>query len=261
MTSSPPHNQCTLKPLDEGRVVSRASAVFRLGTINLLVVGALLLGLNLLSHAGLGAFRAIRATVDGSNPKDDRWTLPNYEGHSDRARLIFEEFGVLSTQYEPFIAWSRLPFQGVTTTVNAEGDRVHPTPDRDGEPHAEVSFFGGSTMWGTGADDDGTLPALFNRMYPELVVHNYGESGFNSRQGLDRLITLLTTGERIDLAVFLDGANDVSQQCRVGISVPGHGQMLLVRGAPIGGVVQNWDASVTSCIASSWRVRSRPSTR
>jgi lysophospholipase L1-like esterase len=193
----------------------------------------LLVGLNLFSYAGLTAFRSVRALVgagDMSTQPDGRWTLPNYEGRREWARLIFEEFNALRSQYEPFVGWSRLPFSGNVTTVNGDGDRVHPVPERAAEPRGVVRFFGGSTMWGTGAEDGGTIPALFNQMYPEFVIHNHGESAFNSRQSLERLVTLLSTGERVDLAVFLDGTNDVLQ-CMAGISVPGHSRMLQIRDA------------------------------
>jgi lysophospholipase L1-like esterase len=202
--------------------------------MNLLVFVAMLLASNLASYVILQVYRSMRNTpVNGETTGgvDDRWTLPNYAGNHERAKLIFDEFASLSTEYMPFVGWSRLPFKGQTTTVNADGERVHPVPPRTGKPRGVVRFFGGSTMWGTGADDSGTIPAIFNQRHAAFTVRNHGESAFNSRQSLDRLITLMSQGERADVVVFMDGVNEVSQECYTGISVPGHGRMLQIREA------------------------------
>jgi hypothetical protein len=107
---------------------------------------------------------------------------------------------------------------------------VHPAPPYDG-PRRSARFFGGSTVWGTGVDDAGTIPAFFNRLDPQFEVHNHGETAFTSRQGLERLINLVTLGEPIDLVVFFDGVNDAVQQCRSEIAVPGHSRVMQMREA------------------------------
>jgi lysophospholipase L1-like esterase len=77
-------------------------------------------------------------------------------------------------------------------------------------------------MWGTGVDDENTIPARFNALHPDYRVHNHGESGFLSRQELARLINLVNQGEPMDLVVFYDGCNDVRTLCREDISINGH---------------------------------------
>jgi lysophospholipase L1-like esterase len=86
-------------------------------------------------------------------------------------------------------------------------------------------------MWGTGVDDAATIPAYFNRLHPEFRVLNHAESAFTSRQALARLITLLSQGHELDVVVFFDGANDVAQQCRRGVPVPGHSRVGQIREA------------------------------
>jgi len=83
-------------------------------------------------------------------------------------------------------------------------------------------LFGGSTMWGKGVDDEHTIPSAFNALHPEFLVHNHGESGFVSRQSLDRLVSLVNQDQPMDLVVFYDGCNDFYTLCRSDTSLNGH---------------------------------------
>jgi hypothetical protein len=179
---------------------------------NVLVLVAIVFVLNTCSAALLDV------DFKGDFLTDERAGLPSYEDH-ERAALILKEFHQLETAYVPFVVWSRRPFQGETTTVNAEGDRFHP-PTTD-HPEAVVRFFGGSTMWGTGVDDAHTIPALFNARMPWLRVHNHGESAYHSRHELARLVNLVNQHEPMDLVVFYDGYNDAVNLCRPGVPLNG----------------------------------------
>ena len=141
---------------------------------------------------------------------------------TDRARAekIFSEFSRLQTRYVPYVEWKREPFRGETTNIGEDGDRI--TPPTTDHPVAHARFFGGSTMWGKGVDDGHTIPVAFNRLYPELAVNNHGESGYVSRQSLERLINIVAQGEPADLVVFYDGCNDFYTLCRTDTSLNGH---------------------------------------
>ena len=137
----------------------------------------------------------------------------------DYTYLIYREKKQLETRYVPYIAWSRKPFSGKTTTVNDEGDRIHPfTTDR---PIKHVRFFGGSTMWGTGVDDHNTIPAHYNALHQDYRVYNHGESGFLSRQELARLVNLVNQNAPMDVVIFYDGCNDCLSLCRSDVSING----------------------------------------
>jgi hypothetical protein len=73
--------------------------------------------------------------------------------------------------------------------------------------------FGGSTVWGTGARDDGTIPSWLARISDEqgrrYAVTNLGESGFVSWQEALSLADKCASGDVPDIAVFYDGVNDV----------------------------------------------------
>ena len=118
------------------------------------------------------------------------------------------------TAWRSYVYWRRQPHQGEIINVDAHGFRVTPRP---AEPATrEIWVFGGSVVWGTGNRDSGTLAAQLQLVYaeraPELGVRvlNFGESGYVSRQSLSAFQSALACSQpAADLAVFLDGANDV----------------------------------------------------
>ena len=69
-------------------------------------------------------------------------------------------------------------------------------------------------MMGMGARDDHTIAAILARRLGEfghrVAVSNYGQLGHNSTQEAITLQQLLKTGERIDVAVFYDGVNEMA---------------------------------------------------
>lgn len=146
-----------------------------------------------------------------ANRKIERsYSLAPYKD-KDLGYRILGEVEIMGTEYQSFTGWSRKPYQGKTTTVNAAGDRQHTLPA--GRPSGIVRLFGGSAMWGRGATDDGTIPALINQLFPTHHVYNHGEAGFTSRQSLARLINLANQGEELGTVVFYDGVNDVFNHC------------------------------------------------
>ena len=160
-------------------------------------------------------------------PVSDKAKSPSLADDPKHAYAIFRDFEMLRTRYEPYIAWSREPFVGETTTVGADGDRIQPSwPEA---PRSHIRLFGGSTMWSKGVDDEGTIPAKLNTLRPDAAVHNHGESGFVSRQSLARLINLLNQNEPTDAVVFYDGCNDLYTLCRDDVSINGHSREVKIR--------------------------------
>ena len=118
------------------------------------------------------------------------------------------------TQWESYVYWRRKPYDGELIDIDAHGFRV--TPSTPNPPLRTVWLFGGSVAWGTGNRNQGTLAAHLQRIYferaPELGVRvlNFGESGYVSRQSLAAFQSALACPQApADLAIFLDGANDV----------------------------------------------------
>ena len=188
----------------------------RLAVINVMVLLVLVWGLNLLASLYLDGRYLWKKIFVAIDEKAYVESLPD----QDYAKLIYWEKEQLETKYVPYVAWSRKPFAGKTTTINRDGDRVHPSTTDT--PSNHVHFFGGSTMWGSGADDRNTIPAHFNALHQDYRVYNHGEAGYVSRQGLDRLVNLVNQNVPMDMVIFYDGCNDCRSLCRADVSINGH---------------------------------------
>ena len=150
-----------------------------------------------------------------------RETLPNYANDYAHAEKVFNDYNRVQHQYEPFVGWKTLPYNGSTLHISAEGRRIHSAPTEQKEK--SVHFFGGSTMWGEGSDDEHTIPALFNAWNPQYDVYNHAQLAYNTRQELDALISLYAVDTRPDIVVFYDGVNDAAFLCPKDIKqLPAH---------------------------------------
>lgn len=117
------------------------------------------------------------------------------------------------TFYSPYVTWKRGGFHGRHVNIEPTGLRrtVNPqcTPDA-----AEVWFMGSSTLWGTGARDDQTIPSIFSAEYARSIgpvcVSNWAEAGWVSTQNVIQLTLALKNAPRKpDLVIFDDGFADV----------------------------------------------------
>ena len=149
----------------------------------------------------------------------------SYYKTQDWGQLYWHEFLLSRKQrYYPYVAWRRAPFAGQTINIDDHG--IRQTPGADCRPGAyKVFAFGGSTMWGTGAPDWGTIAArlqgrLEERRPEPVCVTNFGETGYVSTQSLVMLLLQLKLGNVPNAVVFYDGPNDVYaayQAGRVGV--------------------------------------------
>jgi lysophospholipase L1-like esterase len=121
--------------------------------------------------------------------------------------------GVLPALY---VGWLGRPMQGRAITIGADGLRHTPPPPAApaGARPLQVFAFGGSAMWGEGADDAHTIPAQLQAVLGErggqaVQVTNFGQRAWVSTQGLVQLTLELQRGHVPDLVVFYDGYNDV----------------------------------------------------
>lgn len=116
------------------------------------------------------------------------------------------------SRYHPYVVYRRAPFAGEHINIDSRG--IRRTPGSTCRPDAFTVFaFGGSTMWGQGVPDWGTVPAHLHRRLAEqrdgpVCVVNYGELGFTSTQGVIQLMRVLQRGRVPDLALFYGGVND-----------------------------------------------------
>lgn len=109
-------------------------------------------------------------------------------------------------QYRPFVDFRVKPYRSKTVNIDAEGIRRTP---QDPTATTKVAFaMGGSTMFGSGVPDEGTIPAYLARRLPGYRVVNYGSGWWTSSQSVVQLIVALHEGKRPNLVIFYDGIND-----------------------------------------------------
>ena len=207
--------------------------ILRLVLINVVVLLFLSIGLNVVSFFLLRNSSSSDQTEGSDYPyrASRRSELLNNGKDSAYNRLVLDEFYKLQTEYMPYTVWTRKPFKGKTTTINKVGDRVHDVSGYEVFDSSQViRFFGGSTIWGTGVDDNGTIPAFFNQLNPTTKVHNHGESGFVSRQNLARLVNILNQNEAVNTVVFYDGFNDIDHLCRKEVGYNSHDRAMQING-------------------------------
>ena len=180
-------------------------SVLRTILINIAVLIGLILGLLFLTTLLGDGYNLAKSFF----PKNDkRAELPSYEDH-DYARQVFREQKRRIKDYIPFVEWRHAPVQSQTLNINENGRRVH-SIGRDNAPDgATIGFFGGSTMWGTGVDDNGTIPAQFDAITRNYEVTNYGERGYTTLQNLIDLMTLMNGQRAPEEVVFYEGFNEI----------------------------------------------------
>lgn len=155
---------------------------------------------------------------------DRRFESPAYD-NVDAARRILADQKDSDYVYFPFIGWRQKPIATATLNVGEDFNRRH-TIGTGNRPDARtLGMFGGSTMWGTGVEDNATIAALFDQITDNFTVTNYGERGHTSRQNLSQLINLINTGRMPEVVVFYEGYNDVWAHCNYAVTESLNGDM------------------------------------
>ena len=123
-----------------------------------------------------------------------------------------------TARWTSYLYFRREPFSGRHINVDSTGQRCTPQSveeQGDGRRYSRAFLLGGSTMWGTGARDSGTIPAALARLIAtkpgehRMRVVNMGESGYVNTQSLLALELELRGGNVPDDVIFYDGINDI----------------------------------------------------
>jgi hypothetical protein len=144
----------------------------------------------------------------------DPRSASSYYASQSWATVYWQEFSASRRQrYRPFVLWRRGAFAG--QTINIDDNGIRATPGSSCGPQSlKVFVIGGSTVWGTGSPDWGTLPAylegeLQRATRRSVCVVNYGESAYVSTQSVLQLLLQLQSANVPDLVISYDGLNDV----------------------------------------------------
>ncbi|HEX4617177.1 MAG TPA: hypothetical protein VH230_14820 [Stellaceae bacterium] len=179
------------------------------------VVGLLLIAV-LVTEFGVEGWRRLSRLLRYHRPtRPDPAASADAYGGANWSAGYFDEFRrTVRVDWKPYVGWWQRPFRGAYVTLDKRGLRPTPgekTADREA---IRILCFGGSTMMGMGARDDQTIPAVLARRLTGLghrvSVTNYGQLGHNSTQEVLTLQQLLKSGERLDIALFYDGINEMA---------------------------------------------------
>lgn len=179
------------------------------------VAGLLLLAV-LVAEFGVEGWRRLSRRLRYRRPtRPDRTAVADAYDGADWSVGYFDEFRrAVRVDWKPYVEWWQRPFSGGYVTLDERGLRRTPGENTAADQAIRILCFGGSTMMGMGARDEQTIPAVLARRLTELghcvSMTNYGQLGHNSTQEAITLQQLLKAGERIDLAVFYDGINEMA---------------------------------------------------
>ncbi len=179
------------------------------------VVGLLLLAVIVTEFGVEGWRRLSRLLRYRRSTRPDRAATADAYGGADWSARYFDEFRrPVRVDWKPYVEWWQRPFRGAHVTLDKRGLRPTPGEERANGEAIRILCFGGSTMMGMGARDDQTIPAVLARRLTEwgyrVSVTNYGQLGHNSTQEVITLQQLLKAGERLDIALFYDGINEMA---------------------------------------------------
>lgn len=210
--------------------------------INALVLIALWMAALICVAAGTDLYKAISGFFESKD--DPRALLLPYAPDHELALQIHRDMNANGRDYRPLIEWKSRPLSTPTLNVDERGLRTHNAGKANNLPDAQtIGFFGGSAMFGYGATDDATIPAMFDVLTDNFVVTNYAENGWTARQNLAQLINLAAEGEAPKVVVFYDGFNDVRNLCNravtdslAGTSMERRFNALMQRGRHVEGI-------------------------
>jgi hypothetical protein len=186
---------------------------FKLVAVNSLVFLIVFFGLMFFVSLGGDVVKLIKPLFQDGDKKGRHELIVFID--KEHAKQVFADGKKAVEGYAPIVGWRRLPMETQTVNISEDGLRIHQV-GRGNEPGSpSIGFFGGSTVWGTGVDDDSTIPATFDEITDDFEVVNFGEAGWTSRQSLAQLINLINQGEAPDIVVFYSGVNDVTILCNL----------------------------------------------
>lgn len=168
-------------------------------------------------EGGLRLYFAIKDSSLKPDFSDSRLVSEGY-GDAPWVQGMFDELARVVPRWHPYVYFRQDAFRGKYLNIDESGIRATWSPPGSSgaatKKPLEVFTFGGSTMWGFGARDEGTIASCLARELAERSISahvtNFGEIGYVSSQELIALTRALQRGARPDIVIFYDGVNDTT---------------------------------------------------
>lgn len=160
-----------------------------------------------------------------SESGEGRYGFKNYEEplkelfpklEQDEIEQFLTDTRHLSQRFDTYTQSKERPFVGKSVNVDDNGFR--PIKNQGPWPpklsYINIFVFGGSTAFGYGVTDEDTIPSylqeILNTRHDEHIrVYNFGRGGYISAQERILLEKLMLTGIVPNVAIFIDGLNDL----------------------------------------------------
>jgi lysophospholipase L1-like esterase len=167
-------------------------------------------------------FWSIRQFLHRNDPQVNEITRsPSYQGQPWAKEFLKEERGNGKSQQEyiPFRIWGPVIRHGQYINVDRTDlglirRTINPVrKECAGMPITKIWVFGGSTVYGSGAPDWGTVPSYISAALERsdrncTEVSNLGVVGYVTNQELILLTEKLKAGLRPNAVIFFDGGNE-----------------------------------------------------
>jgi len=171
------------------------------------------------SFAFISAYKSLsfRATDDYSEKLLSYHNRIRPDSAHVNKEIVDEVIKSNSFEYTPWVDYKNIDFAG--KYVNTHGFVRKSIPDKivknTGTQPLKIYLFGGSTMFGFNVMDSETIPSALGNIYqekcsgcPSIEVYNYGIPAYYSYNELMLLTHLIYSGNKPDVAIFLDGLNE-----------------------------------------------------
>ncbi len=178
-------------------------SIFTILSINIFVIVGLIISPSIF----LFSFRKINSLINKEVSIDPRALYPIYKNKEISRNLYNQK---KPSEYRSYIGWRRKPINLKYIKIGNQYNARYSS----GESLSNSTwFFGGSTMWGTGVTNEGTIPSIFHEKTKKKVF-NFGEAAWTSRQSLNQLISVIGDGYKPKEIIFFDGVNEVLTGCK-----------------------------------------------
>lgn len=174
-------------------------------------------------YDNIGIAKPPEGVVKPSDPREDQPAVAD----DPWIHEWFQNWNTAPRYYWPYLLWRNAPYESTYLNIRgwervsyrAEGVESGDAPD--------VGFFGGSTTYGIAQRDEHTIASEVARLAEAegipIIAHNYGVSGFVNWQEMLQFEQFVHDDAlRPDLAVFYDGANELTAQSYGLVGVPSH---------------------------------------
>ena len=208
--------------------------IYLLFSINITIIVLIFVAVEIGSSIGLKMIPLMAGVANSGTLNilrmDARINSPTYKDKNN-AETIFSDFKKIQEIYTPYSMWEYSQINTHAINILENSSRKVCYPDEKSESgiqeseNKKIFIFGGSTLWGVGADDCHTIPSLLSKIISENIktrkykIVNFGIPGHTSTQELVKLIVEIRHNNIPDYVIFYDGVNDtVTGAYRPGIA-------------------------------------------